>query len=152
MHITRVGNLLFGFSSESQIFSFFCEQKSYLIFSKEQIPILLFFREWRERITRSLFCKELWEGIAIGHKKGEKQWIAGKNMVKTTVQLFLSKSLVFWERKSKSQANHSCCSFLKNAESDLLLSLFCKEQPVWFAQGRSFLESTERDSLTVALF
>ena len=71
MHITRVGNLLFGFSSESQIFSFFWEQKSYSIFSKEQILILLFFIGWRERITRSLFCKELWEGIAIGHKKGK---------------------------------------------------------------------------------
>ena len=43
--------------------------------------------------------------------------------------------------ESESGANHSHCTFLKNHESDLLASLFCKEH-----------ESDKSDSLTVALF
>ena len=72
MHITRVGNLLFGFSSESQFFSFFCEQKSYSIFSKEQIPILLFYREWWELIVHGhSFLKSYERELLLGIKKGK---------------------------------------------------------------------------------
>ena len=120
MHITRVGNLLFGFSSESQILSFFCEQKSYSILSKEQIPILLFFREWRERITRSLFWKELWEGIAIGHKKR-------------------GKTVNSWEKHGENYSTiifEQIAYFLRAKEqitSKSLMLLFFKERWEWFA-------------------
>ena len=80
---------------------------------------------------------------------------------------FLSKSLVFCERKSDSLVKKSkslpslfsherseritCgCSFVKSDRS-YLRSLFCKEQGERFAEGRSFVKSDGSESLTVTL-
>ena len=139
MLLGRIRNLLFGFSSESIVS---CERKSW-IFSKEWIPILLFFKERRERIAHSrsfvksdeskmlplLFIKEQWgkeqqELFALGHKKRENSENYQKH--DENYKFFFVNHSFFWEQKSKSRSNHSCYSFLISGKSDSLLSFFVK--------------------------
>ena len=75
-----------------------------------------------------------------------------------------SESPVFEDDSLESQASHSCRSFVKSDESNLLTvplfkdqsvsltSLFCKERQERFAHSCSFLKSDESVFLTVALF
>ena len=99
--LPRVGNLFFGFSNESLVFS---ERNSDSLFSKSELSPSLFFKEQRE-----LKCHFL--------KKSDwaKSSSSGENY-----KFFSSKLLVCWEQKME-----SAIRFQKTSKS--LTSLFVKE-------------------------
>ena len=132
--LVRVGNSLFGFSCESLVFMWAKEQNSNSLFSKSKSFQSLFKKEW----GRDSFL-----GITIGKVMKNCQT---KTWWKQ--QIFLSKSLVFWEGKSKRakvwfalkiSANHSHLSLLKRDHE-------------WIAAITLFLKIGESDLLTVNLF
>ena len=117
--LPRVGNLFFGFSNESLVFS---ERNSDSLFSKSELSPSLFFKEQRELkchfLKKSDWAKSSSSDSLFGIKRGKVVKNSQKHGENYT--FFSSKLLVFWEQKME-----SAIRFQKTSKS--LTSLFVKE-------------------------
>ena len=144
----RVENSLFGFLSELLVF---CEQKSRIVirsFPKSDslfCSCLSFVKNYESKLLPLLFKKERQseeqrEWFVLGHKKGKSSKKHGE-----MDEFFLSESLIFRERKSKSLIT------ITSDESKSLSSLFCKEWQEQVTHGHSFLKRGKCKSLMIPL-
>ena len=110
----RVGNSLFGFSSESLIFLWAKEQNSDLLFSKSESRTVALLKERRSEERRERFAKK-----GKSSEKLSKAWWKPR--------IVLSESLLFWEfwksksaRLSKKEQITHVTLCLKSKESESL--------------------------------
>ena len=137
--LPRVGNLFFGFSNESFVFS---ERNSDSLFSKKELSPSLFFKEQRELkchfLKKSDWAKSSSSDSLFGIKRGKVVKNSQKHGENYT---FFRANCSFFESKRwkvrfafKKRANHSRHSLLKSYS---LSSLFCKGRFERIPHGRS---------------
>ena len=130
--LPRVGNLFFGFSNESLVFS---ERNSDSLFSKSELSPSLFFKEQRELkchfLKKSDWAKSSSSDSLFGIKRGMK------NIRKIRIRIENNLLPVALLKR-----------IMRVIHSRLL---FFKERREQFPHGHSFLKSDESKSLTFAL-